>query len=53
MQQENQSEDTQLSEIMHFKPQSCGHLFTIAYPGNSTNDTTSKILYLDYLLFIT
>ncbi|KYN09872.1 PREDICTED: ufm1-specific protease 2 [Trachymyrmex cornetzi] len=42
MQQENQSEDTQLSEIMHFKPQSCGHLFTVAYPGNSTNDTTME-----------
>ncbi|KAG5313969.1 UFSP2 protease, partial [Acromyrmex insinuator] len=42
MQQENQSEDTQLSEIVHFKPQSCGHLFTVAYPGNSTNDTTME-----------
>ena len=51
MQQENQSEDTQLSEIMHFKPQSCGHLFTVAYPGNSTNDTTSKILIIYCLLF--
>ena len=50
MQQENQSEDTRLSEIMHFKPQSCGHLFTVAYPSNSTNDTTSKILITCLLL---
>lgn len=43
MQQENQSEDTKLPEVMHFKPQGCGLLFTVVYPGNSTNDTTSKI----------
>lgn len=49
IQQENQSEDTKicarLPEIMHFKPQSCGHLLTIAYPDDSTSDNTSKIIF--------
>jgi len=52
MQQENQSENTKLPEIMHFKPHHCGHLFTVVYPGNFTNDTTSKILYLDYICLL-
>lgn len=55
MQQENQSEDIKpftLPEIMHFKPQGCGHLFTVVYPGNSTNDNTSKISYLDYICLL-
>ncbi|XP_012232695.2 ufm1-specific protease 2 [Linepithema humile] len=46
MQHESQPEDIKLSaklaEVMHFKPQSCGHLFTIAYPGNSTNENTME-----------
>lgn len=49
IQQENQSEDkkifARLPEIMHFKPQSCGHLLTIAYPDDSTSDNTSKIIF--------
>ncbi|XP_077255806.1 UFM1 specific peptidase 2 isoform X2 [Temnothorax americanus] len=44
--QENQSENiklpTKLPEVMHFKPQGCGHLFTVVYPGNSTNDNTME-----------
>ncbi|XP_025152563.1 ufm1-specific protease 2 isoform X2 [Harpegnathos saltator] len=44
MQQKKQSEETELfkklPEILHFKPQGCGHLFTIAYPGNFTSDNT-------------
>jgi len=51
MQHENQQpkyhEDTKLflksCEIMHFKPQSCGHLLTIVYPNNSSNIDTGKI----------
>ncbi|XP_011702263.1 PREDICTED: ufm1-specific protease 2 [Wasmannia auropunctata] len=42
IQQENQSEETKLPEVMHFKPQGCGHLFTAVYPGNATNDTTME-----------
>ncbi|EZA55337.1 hypothetical protein DMN91_004969 [Ooceraea biroi] len=44
MQQENQSENVQPSmkspEVMHFKPQDCGHLLTIVYPGNSSSTDT-------------
>jgi len=43
MQHENQPQDTQSSEIMHFKPKNCGHLLTIVYPSNFTNLSTSKI----------
>lgn len=48
MQQQNpQFEDIKLSaklpEVMHFKPRGCGHLLTIVYPGDFTNDSTSKI----------
>ncbi|XP_012528343.2 ufm1-specific protease 2 [Monomorium pharaonis] len=46
MQQENHSEDTKLliklPEVMHFKPQGCGHLITVVYPSNSTNDSTME-----------
>lgn len=49
IQQEKQSEETELftklPEILHFKPQGCGHLFTVAYPGNSSNDNISKNSY--------
>jgi len=43
MQHENQPQDTKSSEIMHFKPQNCGHLLTIVYPSNSSNMDTRKI----------
>jgi len=46
MQQENQSENIKLLKIMHFKPHHCRHLFTVVYPGNFTNDTTSKTYIL-------
>ncbi|KYM97653.1 PREDICTED: ufm1-specific protease 2 [Cyphomyrmex costatus] len=46
MQQKNQSEDTQLAEIMHFRPQNCGHLFTVVYPGNYDDNTTMKYRHL-------
>lgn len=56
MKQENQFEDTKLftkvPKVMHFKPQGCGHLFTVVYPGNFTNDNTSKISYLDYICLL-
>lgn len=46
-QQDPESEDIKLSaklpEVMHFKPRGYGHFFTIIYPGDSTNDSTSKI----------
>ncbi|XP_032685987.1 ufm1-specific protease 2 isoform X2 [Odontomachus brunneus] len=46
IQQEIQSKETELStklpEILHFKPQGCGHLFTVAYPGNFSNDNTTE-----------
>ncbi|XP_071561183.1 ufm1-specific protease 2-like isoform X2 [Temnothorax nylanderi] len=46
IQQENQSENiklpTKLPEVMHFKPQGCGHLFTVVYPGNFTDDNTME-----------
>ncbi|CAL1683447.1 unnamed protein product [Lasius platythorax] len=44
-QQDPESEDIKLSaklpEVMHFKPRGYGHFFTIIYPGDSTNDSTS------------
>ncbi|KAL6257137.1 hypothetical protein P5V15_012069 [Pogonomyrmex californicus] len=44
IQQENQSKDTKLPtklpKVMHFKPKDCGHLFTLVYPGDFTNDST-------------
>lgn len=50
MQQQDLQLDIKLSaklpEVMHFKPQSCGHLFTIAYSDDSTNDNTSKIFHI-------
>lgn len=46
MHQENHIESEDLSmklpNVMHFKPQYCGHLFTLAYPANSTNDNTNQ-----------
>lgn len=46
MQQQDLQLDIKLSaklpEVMHFKPQSCGHLFTIAYSDDSTNDNTME-----------
>lgn len=49
-QQDSQFEDIKLSaklpEVMHFKPRGCGHLFTIAYPGDFTHDSTSKIFFV-------
>lgn len=56
MQQENQFENIKLPknlpEVMHFKPHSCGHLFTVAYPANFTNDNTSKTSYFDYICLL-
>jgi len=46
MKQENQSENTKLPKVMHFKPHRCRHLFTVVYPDNFTNDTTSKTYIL-------
>lgn len=49
-QQDPQFQDMKLSaklpEVMHFKPRGCGHFFTIVYPGDSTNDNTSKIFFI-------
>lgn len=56
IQQENQFENMKLPknlpEVMHFKPQGCGHLFTVVYPSSSTNDDTSKISYFDYICLL-
>lgn len=54
MQQQDPQSDIKLSaklpEVMHFKPRSCGHLFTIVYSDESTNDSTSKIFHIVNLL---
>ncbi|EFN67439.1 Probable Ufm1-specific protease 2 [Camponotus floridanus] len=46
MQQGLQSKNIKLSaklpEVMHFKPRSCGHLFTIVFSDGSTNDNTME-----------
>lgn len=46
MRQDSQFDDIKLSaklpEVMHFKPRGCGHLFTIVYPDDSTNDSTME-----------
>ncbi|GAB1861316.1 Probable Ufm1-specific protease 2 [Camponotus japonicus] len=42
LQSKNIKLPAKLSEIMHFKPRSCGHLFTIVYSDDSTNDSTME-----------